>query len=79
MTCGDVAVPMRILDLDAARGLALCSTERGQRATVEIALVGPVAVGDDLLVHAGTAIAKLEADPATDPTAPGREAEEALR
>jgi hydrogenase maturation factor len=67
VTCGDVAVPMRILALDDRRGLALCVTERDQRETVEIALVRPVAIGDELLVHAGTAIATV------DPTAPGRE------
>ena len=37
--------------------LALCADEEGTRHTVEIALVPPVAVGDQLLVHAGTAIA----------------------
>ena len=73
MTCGDVAVPMRVLALDATRGLALCATEHGQRETIEIALVGPVTIGDDLLIHAGTAIARLEGDPTGDPTAPGRE------
>jgi len=67
VTCGDVAVPMRILALDDRRGLALCATERDQRETVEIALVSPVAIGDELLVHAGTAIAAL------DPAAAGRE------
>ncbi len=74
VTCGDVAVPMRILDLDARRGLALCATERDQRETVEIALVAPVAVGDELLVHAGTAIAVIRGR-----NTPGRGAEEVLR
>ena len=32
----------------------------GARTTVMIDLVGPVARGDELLVHAGTAIARLE-------------------
>jgi hydrogenase maturation factor len=48
---------MRVLRIDAARELALCEDEGGERRTVEIALVGPVAEGDQLLVHAGTAIA----------------------
>lgn len=60
---------MRILALDDRRGLALCGTERDQRETVEIALVRPVAIGDEVLVHAGTAIARLK----DHPTAPGRE------
>ena len=56
ITCGDVAVPMRVIEVDDARGLALCEAAGGERSTVEIALVdaGP---GDDVLVHAGTAIA----------------------
>jgi hydrogenase maturation factor len=61
VTCGDVAVAMRVLSIDGVRQLALCAAEDGQRETVEIALVRPVARGDDLLVHAGTAIAKVSA------------------
>jgi hydrogenase maturation factor len=68
-TCGDVAEPMRVLKIDAARELALCEDEAGAQRTVEIALVEGVADGDELLVHAGTAIAGL----GTPPTAPGRE------
>jgi hydrogenase maturation factor len=49
---------MRVVRIDADRELALCEAdEAGERATVEIALVQPVADGDRLLVHAGTAIA----------------------
>ena len=59
ITCGDVALPLTVLLLDVERGLALCRDERDRRETVEVALVGPVAVGDELLVHAGTAIAHL--------------------
>jgi hydrogenase maturation factor len=57
---------MRVVRIDEARQLALCADEAGDRHTVEIALVLPVAVDDELLVHAGTAIAGT----------PGREAEE---
>jgi hydrogenase maturation factor len=53
---------MTVVRIDELRGLALCSGEDGARATVETALVDPVAPGDRLLVHAGTAIARLEAD-----------------
>jgi hydrogenase maturation factor len=56
ITCGDVAEPMRVLKIDAARGLALCADERDEHHTVEIALVS-VGEGDQVLVHAGTAIA----------------------
>jgi hydrogenase maturation factor len=57
ITCGDEAVPLRVLKVDAARDLALCENDDGERTTVEIALVSPVAPGDQVLVHAGTAIA----------------------
>jgi hydrogenase maturation factor len=58
ITCGDVAEPLRVVSLDAERELALCEDGAGRRETVEVALVAPVAVGDELLVHAGTAIAR---------------------
>jgi len=45
--------------LDEERGLALCAAEDGKSETVEIDLVAPVARGDRILVHAGTAIARL--------------------
>jgi len=64
ITCGDDGDPMTVLRVDGDRGLALCSGAGGQRATVEIALVAPVAPGDTLLVHAGTAIASLDREPA---------------
>ena len=57
ITCGDVAVPLRVLQVDVQRELALCEDEDGRKETVEIALVAPVTAGDELLVHAGTAIA----------------------
>ena len=46
--------------VDDDRELALCAGADGERRTVEIALVAPVAPGDVLLVHAGTAIARLD-------------------
>jgi hydrogenase maturation factor len=58
ITCGDVAVPMRVRAIDVERGLALCEGAGGARSSVEILLVEPVAVGEDLLVHAGTAIGR---------------------
>jgi hydrogenase maturation factor len=59
ITCGDDGDPMTVLRVDAERGLALCSAPDGARATVETALVEPVVPGQRLLVHAGTAIARL--------------------
>jgi hydrogenase maturation factor len=58
ITCGDIACPMEVVAVDEARGLALCQDADGARETVEVALVGAVAPGDALLVHAGTAIAR---------------------
>ena len=63
ITCGDDGDPMTVIKLDRARGLALCADEQGQRWSVETALVEPVQAGERLLVHAGTAIARLAATP----------------
>jgi hydrogenase maturation factor len=52
---------MTVVATDERRGLALCEDADARRHTVETALVEPVAPGDRLLVHAGTAIAALEA------------------
>ena len=61
ITCGDVAVEMTVLEVDAAAELALCeSIDGGARETVEIGLVSPVRPADRLLVHAGTAITQRQ-------------------
>jgi hydrogenase assembly chaperone HypC/HupF len=60
ITCGDVAIPLEVRRVDSGRGLALCADDDGNAETVEIDLVAPVAPGDRLLVHAGTAIARLD-------------------
>lgn len=60
ITCGDVAEPMTVVEIDDARVLALCEDEAGERHTVEILLVQPVEIGQALLIHAGTAIAPAE-------------------
>jgi hydrogenase maturation factor len=62
VTCSDDGVPMTVARVDAARGLALCIGPDGGRSSVETALVEAVAAGDCLLVHAGTAIARLRGD-----------------
>ena len=60
ITCGDDGVPMTVLRVDSVRGLALCEDQDGTRTTVEIALIDAVAPRDTLLVHAGTALTRLE-------------------
>jgi hydrogenase maturation factor len=60
ITCGDVGDPSTVVAVDSDRELALCAGPGGVRSTVEIALVAPVVPGDVLLVHAGTAIARLD-------------------
>ena len=60
VTCGDDGVAMRVVAVDDERGLALCAAPGGERTTVEVALVGAVAAGDALLVHAGAALARLD-------------------
>ena len=54
---------MRIERIDRDGDLALCelSEDPAKRESVQIALVHPVAEGDELLVHAGTALVRLEA------------------
>ena len=59
ITCGDAASVMRVLELD--RDTALCADLDDVVQPVAIDLVGEVAVGDELLVHAGVAIRGLGA------------------
>lgn len=50
---------MRIIEA-GSDGLSLCEDASGQRSEVMTALVEPVAAGDTVLVHAGTALIRLE-------------------
>jgi hydrogenase maturation factor len=60
ITCSDEGLAMRVLRVDDERGLALCAADDGERATVEIALLEDVAVGDLVLVHANVALVALD-------------------
>jgi hydrogenase maturation factor len=51
---------MSVLRVDERRELALCSDDDGTHVTVQTALVGPVTPGDWVLVHAGTALTRLQ-------------------
>ena len=62
ITCGDQGLPLRIVALEGA-GLARCRDEAAPDepdATVDVQLVGEVAPGDLVLVHAGVALVLLE-------------------
>ncbi len=65
VTCGDEAIPMRVVRVDSRRGLALCDDREGSRSSVEVGLVEPLAEGDSVLVHAGVALTRLEPSEAT--------------
>jgi hypothetical protein len=58
ITCGDHAVELGVVSVDEAQGLARCADEAGTEAVVDVLLVAPVAPGDRVLVHAGTAIGR---------------------
>ncbi len=57
-TCGDVAVPVRVVELIGSD--ALVEDRVGQRATVAIDFFPEAKAGDALLVHMGVAISRLE-------------------
>jgi hydrogenase expression/formation protein HypC len=67
ITCGDVAVPLTVVAVTGAD--ARCRDDAGREETVATELVGPVAAGDRVLVHAGVAIGRLTDDPAGEPAA----------
>ena len=61
ITCGDQGLPLRIVALEGA-GLARCRDEAAPSepdTTVDVQLVGEVAPGDLVLVHAGVALVHL--------------------
>jgi hydrogenase maturation factor len=61
ITCGDVAVALRVVRTDAAERLAWCREDGSDAGEwVDVELVGDVAPGDAVLVHAGTALVLLE-------------------
>jgi hydrogenase maturation factor len=61
ITCGDVAVPMRVVRTGGEDGLAECVSEDGDAASVDLSLIEDARPGDAVLVHACVAIQKLEA------------------
>ena len=57
LTCGDVAVEMRVLRVDG--DLAVCEAADGDVRAVEVALVDAIEEGDKLLVHADVALVRV--------------------
>ncbi len=65
LTCGDLAVPMRVAALEGRDSeLAVCVSGDGARCTVDIGLVPDVSPGESILVHAGAALTRLSEGPA---------------
>ncbi|HEY1479122.1 MAG TPA: HypC/HybG/HupF family hydrogenase formation chaperone [Gaiellales bacterium] len=58
ITCSDEGVPMRVVET-TEHGVARCATESGETSEVMCDLVGAVAPGDGVLVHAGVALTRL--------------------
>ena len=61
ITCGDEGIPMRVLECRGAD--AVCSDGSSTHHHVAIDLVAPVEPGDDVLVHAGVAIRRVQEPP----------------
>jgi hydrogenase maturation factor len=59
LTCSDKAIPLKVLSVNQATGLALVEVS-DQMEEVDITLVEDVAPGDMLLAHGGVAIASFE-------------------
>jgi hydrogenase expression/formation protein HypC len=53
-----LAIPMKIAQIDAD-GLGVAGLE-GAQHEVDLSLIGPVKVGDYVIIHAGYAIEKLD-------------------
>jgi len=64
ITCGDLATVMRVMAIAESESLALCRNvdpaPRGEYEIVDLGLLEELAVGDLVLVHAGSALARLE-------------------
>ena len=59
ITCFDEGLLMRVAAVSGEDGFAGCVDPEGALAEVQVDLVGPVTVGDALLVHAGVALVHL--------------------
>jgi hydrogenase maturation factor len=64
ITCGDIAVVLTVVTVDGSD--AMCRDAEGREEMVATELVGTVAAGDQLLVHAGVAIERVLAPALTE-------------
>lgn len=65
VTCGDVAVPVRVLELNGSKlkgTEARCEDRTGRQAIIAVDFVPDVQPGDILLVHLGVAITRIEGE-----------------
>lgn len=58
-TCGDVAVPVRVLAI-GADGTGTCKDRLGAKAEIQLDFTPGVSPGDVVMVHMGIAIAKVD-------------------
>jgi hydrogenase maturation factor len=61
ITCSDQGEPASVLATDGVE--AQVRLEDGAERTVDVTLVDPLEAGDEVLLHAGIAIARLEPAP----------------
>ena len=59
VTCGDEALPARVLQFHEAEWVAVVEVNN-QTTEVDVSLVDEIAVGDVLLVHGGVALERLK-------------------
>ena|SRR5947209_164345 len=58
VVCSDAGIPLRIVELQGED--ALCEDSTGNRTTIAVELVAPVAAGDIVLTHGGVAIGRAD-------------------
>jgi hydrogenase maturation factor len=56
ITCGDVAIVARVVELRGESAVVECA---GAREEVAVELVAPVELGEQLLCHAGVALERV--------------------
>lgn len=60
VTCSDEGLPLRVVGAGPEEATAVCRGDDGVEQVVMTDLVGSVAPGEMLLVHAGVALSRLD-------------------